>query len=77
MAEERILWLREEHPELVETLARYWPLGVPTLRGPHTHSVEELDAINAVLAQVEAGARLPFSEQLYPGLETKEQHQSS
>ena len=63
----RILELLSEHPEVVTTLAQHWPIGVPTLKSDHVHSVEELDAIAAVLSKVEAGAALPFPEQSYPG----------
>ena len=63
----RILKLLSEHPAVVETLAQHWPIGVPTLKSDHVHSVEDLDAIAAVLSKVEAGAALPFPEQSYPG----------
>ena len=63
----RILELLSEHPDVVTTLAQHWPIGVPTLKSDHVHSVDELDAIAAVLSKVEAGAALPFPEQSYPG----------
>ena len=58
---------RRKKDSVVETLAQHWPIGVPTLKSDHVHSVEDLDAIAAVLLKVEAGSALPFPEQSYPG----------
>lgn len=43
-------------------LAARWPAGVPTLRDSEDHTLDQLEAIQAVVGQVEAEAGLPFTE---------------
>ena len=42
-------------------IAAVWPPDVPGFGGDHTHTAEQLDAIDAVLAQLEAKVGAPFA----------------
>lgn len=57
----RIERLRDEHPELLKTLAARWPSGVPTIKQSDAHTDEQLDAIDGVLTRIEADGGVPFA----------------
>jgi hypothetical protein len=58
----RVLWLVADYPDVASAVAQSWPLDVATFRQSDAHSLDELDAITAVLDRCEAQARVPFGE---------------
>lgn len=46
--------------EALAKIGQAWPQGVPGFAGDHTHTPDELDAINTVLTQLEAKVEAPF-----------------
>lgn len=46
--------------EALDKIGAVWPQGVPGFAGDHAHTPDELDAINAVLTQLEAKVEAPF-----------------
>lgn len=47
--------------EALDKIGAVWPQGVPGFAGDHQHTPDELDAINAVLDQLEAKVEAPFN----------------
>jgi hypothetical protein len=50
----RVTWLRENAPDVLATVARHWPEGIPTFRQSIGHSEADLHAIQAVLDDYQA-----------------------
>lgn len=62
----RVEWLRDNHPDVLASLAAAWPVGVPTFKADHAHTAAELDLIDAQLKAAEATHGVPFSDEPAP-----------
>jgi hypothetical protein len=56
----RIANIRETAPQALAVLAASWPIGVPTFKSEHRHTMSELHAIERVLNTVEGDHDVPF-----------------
>lgn len=58
---ERVKAVKAHSVRAAETLALSWPQDVPTFKGGHAHTDDELQAIAKVLERVEANHSVPFA----------------
>ena len=56
----RIDRLKNEHPDAARALITRWPADTPMLKKSDAHTVQQLEAIDRVLTQVEADLSIPF-----------------
>jgi hypothetical protein len=60
--QQRIDIVGRHSPQARETLGRYWPAGMPSLRSSPEHSDEQLAAIEHALDRAEAKHTIPFGD---------------
>jgi hypothetical protein len=62
----RINNIKQTTPAALTEVAAQWPVGIPTLKADHQHTINELAAIERTLDKIEAAHNVPFGNMPTP-----------